>query len=141
MTKRFTCVNIKTAAGFMYPPKKKIIATINPAKKDKMVVTKKVGTRGLGRAHPCKRGGKHGRPGCTTVGVLFAKAVTYARDVKRAWFDPVHHLWFGSSQQPRRGRIPWVVFKEVIRGVAVRCITFIELQRVFVWDMSPGARL
>jgi hypothetical protein len=35
--------------------------------------SKKMSTRGLSRAHPCKRGGKHGRSGCTTVGVLLSK--------------------------------------------------------------------
>ena len=35
--------------------------------------SKKVGTRGLSRAHPCKWGGKHGRSGRKTVGVLLLK--------------------------------------------------------------------
>jgi hypothetical protein len=74
-------------------------------------------------------------------GCTFVKTATNARDVKRGRFDPVHHLWFGSSQRPRRGRIPWVVFRGMILGVALRYIIFVGLERVFVWDMSPGARL
>jgi hypothetical protein len=35
--------------------------------------SKGVGTRSLGRVHSCKRDGKHGQSGCTTVGVLLLK--------------------------------------------------------------------
>jgi hypothetical protein len=33
----------------------------------------RVGTRGLGRTHPCRGEGKHGRSGCTAVGVFLLK--------------------------------------------------------------------
>jgi len=74
-------------------------------------------------------------------GHTFVNAATNARDVKRGRFAPVHHLWFGSSQRPRRGRIPWVFFRGVLWGVLLRYIVSIGLQRVSVCDMSPGARL
>ena len=45
--------------GVEFPP---------PVKKERG--SKGVGTRGLGRVHPCKWGGKHGRLGRTTMGVL-----------------------------------------------------------------------
>jgi hypothetical protein len=79
--------------------------------------------------------------GIQNGGRTFVKAVAYATDVKRGRFAPVHHLWFGSSQRPRRGRIPWVFFRGVLWGVLLRYIVSIGLQRVSVCDMSPGARL
>ena len=79
--------------------------------------------------------------GTQNGGRTFVNAATYAKDVKRGCFDPVHHLLFGSSQRPRRRRILWVVSRGVLWGVAVRQNAFIELQRAFVWHMSPGARL
>ena len=71
----------------------------------------------------------------------FVNAVAYAKDVKRGRFDPVHQLWFGLLQRPRRSRILWVVSRGVLWGVAVRQNVFTGLQRAFVWHMSPGARL
>ena len=71
----------------------------------------------------------------------FVNAVAYAKDVKRGRFDPVHLLLFGLLQRPRRSRILWVVFRDLLWGVAVRQTAFIELERAFVCVMSPGARL
>ena len=90
---------------------------------------------------PLQTGWKTRSMGTQNGGRTFVKAATNARDVKRGRFDPVHHLWFGSSQRPRRGRNPWVVFRGVIWGVAVRYIVSIGLERAFIRHMSPGARL
>ena len=95
----------------------------------------------FGSGTPLQTGWKTRSVGKNSGGRTFVKAVTNARDVKRGRFDPVHHLWFGSSQRPRRGRIPWVFFRGVLWGILLRYIVSIELQRVFVWNMSPGARL
>ena len=98
------------------------------------------GTRSFGRLNPCKWGGKHDWLRHKTVGVLLSTQ-WHAKKCETWIFESVHHLWFGSSQRPRRGRIPWVGFRGVIWGVALRYIIFVGLERVFVWDMSPGARL
>ena len=90
---------------------------------------------------PLQTGWKTQSMGTPNGGRTFVKAVAYARNVKRARFDPVHQLWFGWSQRPRRGRIPWVVFRGVLWGVAARQNVSIGLERVFAWDMPPGARL
>ena len=95
----------------------------------------------FGSGAPLQMGWKTRSVGMHNGGRTFVKAATNARNVKRARFAPVHHLWFGSSQRPRRGRIPWVFFRGVLWGVLLRFIIFIGLERVFVWDMSPGARL
>jgi hypothetical protein len=95
----------------------------------------------FGSGSPLQTGWETRLVGTQNGGRTFVKAVAHATDVKRGRFDPVHHLWFGSSQRPRRGRIPWVVFRGVIWDDAVRYNVSIELQRVFVCDMSPGARL
>ena len=80
---------------------------------------------------PLQMGWKTRSVGMHNGGRTFVKAVAHATDVKRGRFAPVHHLWFGSSQRPRRGRIPWVVFRGVIWGVAARYIVFIGLERAF----------
>ena len=90
---------------------------------------------------PLQTGWKTRSVGTQNGGCTFVKTVAYARNVKRGRFDPVHHLWFGSSQRPRRGRIPWVFFRGVLWGVLLRYIVSIELQMAFVRDMTPGARL
>ena len=115
--------------GVQFPP---------PVKEDRGA--KGVGTRSLGRARPCKWGAKNVCLGRKTVRT-FVNAVAYAKDVKRGRFDPVHNLLFGTLQRPRRSRILWVVSRGVLWGIAVRQNAFIELQRVFVCDMPPGARL
>ena len=48
--------------GFEFPP---------PVEDDRGLM--RVGTRGLGRVNHCKGGGKHGRSGYTTMGVLLSK--------------------------------------------------------------------
>ena len=95
----------------------------------------------FGSGTPLQTGWKTRSVGMHSGGRTFVQAATNATDVKRGRFAPVHHLWFGSSQRPRRGRIPWVFFRGVLWGVLLRYIVFIELQMAFVRDMSPGARL
>jgi len=95
----------------------------------------------FGSAAPLQTGWETRSVGTPNGGRTFVKAATNATHMKRGRFAPVHHLWFGSSQRPTRGRIPWVVFRGVIWGVAVRYNVFIGLERVSVRNMSPGARL
>ena len=90
---------------------------------------------------PLQTGWKTRSVGMHIGGRTFVKAATNATDVKRGRFAPVHHLWFGSSQRPRRGRIPWVVFRGVLWGDAVRQNVSIGLKRVLVCNMSLCARL
>ena len=52
--------------------------------------------------------------GTQNGGRTFVNAATNSKNVKRGRFDPVHHLLFGSSQRPRRSRILWVVFKDLL---------------------------
>jgi len=68
---------------------------------------------------PLQMGWKTRSVGMHNGGRTFVNAATNARDVKRGRFAPVHHLWFGSSQQPRRGRIPWVFFRIDINKLVV----------------------
>ena len=95
----------------------------------------------FGSGTPLQTGWKTRSVGKNSGGRTFVKAATNARDVKRGRFAPAHHLWFGSSQRPRRGRIPWVIFRDLLWGVAVRNIVFIGLKMASVCHMSPGARL